>query len=122
MGFGQLRRDVAALQQKLQGTVQLVLEDSTVKCCFDECPAPISIVFFQPDEYPNSPSLVMCETSAEVSAQLQEVSDSFETGGALQYILELTCQSLNIGARFAFAHTCAAASACSFVYPLSGLV
>ena len=98
MGFKQLQRDVAALQQRGQGVVRLELEDSIVACRFIACRAPISIVFCQPDDYDSSPVLVMCESCAKVSAQLQQVSDTFEDGGALLTILQLVCQALKIGA------------------------
>ena len=48
MGFKQLQRDVAALQQRGQGVVRLELEDSIVACRFAACRAPIGIVFCQP--------------------------------------------------------------------------
>lgn len=98
MGFKQLQRDVAALQQRGQGVVRLELEDSVVRCSFAACRAPISVVFCQPDDYDSSPVLVMCESCAKVSAQLQQVSDTFEDGGALLTILQLVCQALKIGA------------------------
>ena len=98
MGFRQLQRDVAALQQRGQGVVRLDLEDSIVTCSFAACPAPISVVFCQPDDYDSSPVLVMCESCGKVSALLQQVSDTFEDGGALLTVLELVCQALHIGA------------------------
>ncbi|KAK9830590.1 hypothetical protein WJX81_002568 [Elliptochloris bilobata] len=49
-------------------------------------------------EYDSSPVLVMCETCSKVSAQLQDVSDSFEDGGTLQTVLELVCHALELDA------------------------
>ena len=98
MGFKQLQRDVAALQQRGEGVARLELEDSIVACRFAACRAPISIVFCQPEDYDSSPVLVMCESCAKVSALLQQVSDTFEDGGALLTILQLVCQALKIGA------------------------
>ena len=97
MGWKLLRKDVAAVQEKARGAARFELEDGTVRACFDALPAPIDIVFCQPDEYANSPVLVMC-AAAHISAQLEEVCDSFEDGGALQSVLELICHTLKLGA------------------------
>lgn len=98
MGWKKLRKDVASLQEGAQGAARLELKDCTVRACFDALPAPVDIYFSQPDEYANSPVLVMCDAS-HISAQLQEVSDSLMDGGALHTVLELICHTLNLGAR-----------------------